>query len=626
MFSSPRTIKTLDLPNQPITFVFMENGHVVAADDELSLPAWTRVRVNDVPQEDGNITVSNGDTLQIFVEASPAPGMHRSVYLSFGHKQFVLDLTTEMPNPPPPSPPAPSPQPDEVVLGEIEDHRPRACNDAEMYKLANLFAPDRSSLPTNAWCSRSTSSGAFEARLCSSKKGRDILILVDASHGVGRDTFYGPMIDMLHDLYCSIEGTGSQVGVLLLPGSGNPYVCDAYSSYIPLAHYTSDDFHARLEQMRNDEGACCGSSVPLAQGLQAAAGLFRDFGVFDASERSVVFVTGSHPSTPVEAESCGLVSLDEFRNQTRDHPFNTLSSGEELTACQYRLRNVQVAAAELKLQGTRVTVLTVPAADGAPPSNAYYSGSPWPSRCDASGACEFAAPYGGDRGGWGPWYDVNGTSTRDYDVGAALSCTMNMHPGAPVVSKPVVYNVLRINEWDPRWYEDLIGVAMCPIPECVPAEAINVTQIGWCLGDATDDWKNTKACIREHTFAACDHYIARTERCYGAATPDDFVLGTIDSSSALRVDIHCEQRCDGERTSEGAVTIRVVCANQDACETERYVTTDAYPAHATDAYPAHATDAYPAHATDAYPAHATDAYPAHATEAYPAHVTDAYPA
>jgi len=629
MFTSPRTIKTLDSPDQPITFVFMEDGNVVA-NDELALPGWIKVHVNDMPQEDGNITVSNGDTLQIFVKASPAPGMHRTAYLSFAHKQFVLDVTTQTPSPPPPSPPAPSPPPDEVILGEIEHHQPRVCNAAEMYKMANLFAPNRSSLPTNAWCSRSMPSGVpYEASLCSSKVGRDILILVDASHGVGRDTFYGPMIDMLHDMYCSIEGTGSQVGVLLLPGSGNPYVCDAYSSYIPLAQYTSDDFHARLEQMRNDEGACCGNSVPLAQGLQAAAGLFHDFGVFAESDRSVIFLTGSHPSTPVEAESCGSVSLDVFRNQTRDHPFNTLSSGEELTACQYRLRNVQVAAADLKLKGTRVSVVTVPGAHGTPPSSAYYSGSPWPSRCDASGACEFEAPYGGDRGGWGAWYDVNGTLTRDYDVGGALSCTMNMQPRAPIVSKPVVMNVFRVNEWDARFYTELLGLAMCPMPDCVHKELVNFTQVEWCEGDSSNEWTNTKTCIREHTYAACDHYIARTERCYGEATSDDFVVGTIGSRSALRVNIHCEQRCDGERTTEDTVSIRVVCSEYDMCESERFVAKDAYPAKTTDADPAKTTDADPAKTTDAYPAKTTDAYPAktHApANAYPTHAYPTNPA
>ena len=108
MFHPPKTVETLQSPNQPLTLHFMENGN----DAQLAssgLPLWTEVYVNGDLQDDADITLSNGDRLQLFVKASPAPLVRRAAYLSYGHKQFVLDVTTAQTSPPPPLPPAPPP-------------------------------------------------------------------------------------------------------------------------------------------------------------------------------------------------------------------------------------------------------------------------------------------------------------------------------------------------------------------------------------------------------------------------------------------------------------------------------------------------------------------------------------
>ena len=568
MFHPPKTVETLQSPNQPLTLHFMENGN----DAQLAssgLPLWTEVYVNGDLQDDADITLSNGDRLQLFVKASPAPLVRRAAYLSYGHKQFVLDVTTAQASPPPPLPPAPPPPPNDVILAHVAANHPTQCTSAQAYKWSTLTQNDRSTVPANAWCSRNTTFGEFQAPLCSHQTGRDIIILVDASEAVGREVFYGKMIDMLHDLYCTIEGTGSQVGVLLLPGAGNPYVCDAYTSYIPLQQHTSEDFHASLERMRADEGACCGRSVPLAQGLKAANGLFRDFGIFPANERSVVFVTASHPSTPVESETCMSISVPEFRELTRDHPFNVLPSGEEMTTCEYKLRSVPVAAAELKTAGVRVSVVTVPGADGAVPSSAYYGGSPWPSKCTADGQCEFSAPYGGDRGHWGPWYpDASGDLQRDYDPGPELACQMRVHPGTPVVSKPVLANALRVNAWNPRGYADTLAVAMCPAPQCLPSSLFGSTFADNCVGDDASNWARTLSCVRDESFSMCDRLIPRTDSCHAEVRSDPVAVGTVNNVTAVSVRVHCEQHCAGERTETLAKAIRVVCPRGASCDGE----------------------------------------------------------
>ena len=568
MFHPPKTVETLQSPNQPLTLHFMENGN----DAQLAssgLPLWTEVYVNGDLQDDADITLSNGDRLQLFVKASPAPLVRRAAYLSYGHKQFVLDVTTAQTSPPPPLPPAAPPPPNDVILAHVAANHPTQCTSAQAYKWSTLTQNDRSTVPMNAWCSRNTTFGEFQAPLCSHQTGRDIIILVDASEAVGSEVFYGKMIDMLHDLYCTIEGTGSQVGVLLLPGAGNPYVCDAYTSYIPLQQHTSEDFHASLERMRADEGACCGRSVPLAQGLKAANGLFRDFGIFPPNERSVIFVTASHPSTPVEFETCLSISVPEFRDLTRDHPFNVLPSGEEMTTCEYKLRSVPVAAAELKTAGVRVSVVTVPGADGAVPSSAYYSGSPWPSKCTADGQCEFSAPYGGDRGHWGSWYtDANGDLTRDYNPGPELACQMRVHPGTPVVSRPVLANALRVNAWNPRGYADTLAVAMCPAPQCLPSSLFGSTFADNCVGDDASNWAQTLSCVRGESYSMCDRLIPRTERCHAEVRSDPVAVGTVNNVTAVSVRIHCEQHCSGERTDTHAKSIRVVCPRGASCDGE----------------------------------------------------------
>ena len=539
------------------------------------------------------VFVANGHHVQIIVRAAEAPGARRAVYARYGAVQRVLEARTRPAASPPPPPPSAPPSPSNIVLGHVAANHPRICTSAEAYKWSTLTRPDRSSVPANAWCSRRVGDAAntYEAPLCSSAGGRDIIIIVDASDAVGEEIFYGKMIDMLHDLYCTIEGTNSRVGLILLPGSSNPYVCDAYTSYIPLQQHTSDSFHARLEALRNDTGACCGKSVPLAQGLRAAHGLFRDFGAYPANERSVVFVTASHPSTPVEEETCLFVSLPEFRRMTRDHPFNVDDNGEKMTACHYKMRAVHVAAGELKLSGARLSVVAVPGANGRVPSSAYYAGSPWSSRCHGDGNCSFTAPYGGDRGHWGPWYtDVDGAVTREYDAGAPLECHINLRPGVPVVSKPVLTNALRVNVWDPRAYADTLAVAMCPAPACVTGALSNATLVDGCVGDADDAWSTTKRCISDESFAACDRIIPRNETCHAVAIQEPVVIGTVEDVPAMSTSLECRQKCAGAFTPTRAKTIRVVCVHGGACDTD-IIDHDPngsyYPAHyPTSRYPA----------------------------------------
>jgi len=587
-----KSIVGLATANQQLHLTFLENDEVVTAP---SLPSWCRLFVNQNKQMTLPVTVDNGNTLQVAVEASAAPDARRTVYVRYGSQQYVFDVRTRPSAHSPPPPPSAPPSPAQVVLGHVAANHPRTCTSAEAYKWSTLTRPDRSSVPSNEWCARSVGSTnkTFEAPLCSSASGRDVIILVDASDAVGADIFYGKMIDMLHDLYCTIEGTNSRVGLILLPGSSNPYVCDAYTSYIPLQQHTSADFHARLEALRNDTGACCGKSVPLAQGLRAAHGLFRDFGAYPANARSVVFVTASHPSTPVEQETCLFVSLPAFRRMTRDHPFNVDDNGEKMTACHYKMRTVQVAAGELKLSGARLSVVAVPGANGHVPSSAYYAGSPWSSRCHGDGNCTFSAPYGGDRGVWGPWYtDANGAVTREYDAGAPLDCSINLRPGAPVVSKPVLTNALRVNAWDPLVYADTLAVAMCPAPACLPKELSNATLVDGCVGDAADAWSTTKRCISDESFAACDRLIPRNDTCHAVAIQEPVVIGTVKGAPAMSTALECRQKCAGVFTPTRAKTIRVVCVHGGACDTD-IIDHDPHGAY----YPAHypTTTHYPAY-------------------------------
>ena len=605
MFHPHKTVESLQAPNQPLTLLFMQGD---VSYDGGSRPPWAHVFKNEEELDDvSDVTLSNGDTIRVGVDASQAPGARRVAYAAFGHKQYTLEVTTATPSPPPPAAPSPPPEPTEIVLGRVSGNRPRECTSAEAYKWSTLTASDRSSVASNAWCARNTTRGEpFEAPLCASTKPRDVVIIVDASQAVGREVFYGRMIDMLHDLYCAIENSASQVGVLLLPGSNNPYVCDAYTSYIPLQKYSSEEFHAKLEELRNDENACCGRSVPLAQGLKAAAGLFRDFGIGDAADRSVIFLTSSLPSTPIEAETCSMLSVPEFKQMTRDFPYNTLDGGEDMTACQYRMRSVQVAAAEVKLSGARVSVINVPGASGAVPPSAYYAGSPWPSSCSDDGTCSFSAPYGGTEGGWGEWYaDENGALTRDYQPGPAKSCDISVVHGAPIVSKPIVTNALRVNSWDPNAYRDTVAIAMCPTPSCLTPVTSNLTLADACLGDSASNWARTKSCLHDVTYAVCDRLIPRTAECYGESSVSAAQTGQVDGEPALAATITCRQRCSGERTHTHARRLDVVCVHGRYCDTEiDGENTEQYPESSVD-YPS-SSSSYP---SSHYPS-SSSSYPA----------------
>jgi hypothetical protein len=610
MFYPHKTIESLQAPNQPCTLLFMQGD--VSYD---ARPSWAHVFKNEEELDDvSNVTLSNGDTIRIGVDASEAPGAERVAFAAFGHKQFTLKVTTAQPSPPPPASPSPPPEPIEIVLGRVAGNRPRECTSAEAYKWSTLTTPDRSSVASNAWCARNTTRGErFEAPLCASTKPRDVVIIVDASEAVGREVFYGRMIDMLHDLYCAIENSGSQVGVLLLPGSNNPYVCDAYTSYIPLQKYSSEEFHNKLEALRNDESACCGRSVPLAQGFKAAAGLFRDFGRAEAADRSVILLTSSLPSTPIEAETCSMLSVPEFKEMTRDFPYNTLESGEDMTACQYRMRSVHVAAAELKLSGARVSVINVPGASGAVPPSAYYAGSPWPSSCSDDGVCSFTAPYGGTGGGWGEWYaDSNGALTRDYQPGPSKSCDISVAHGAPIVSKPILTNALRVSTWNPNAYKDTVAIAMCPTPACLTTAAARATLADACPGDSASDWTRTKSCLHDATYAVCDRLIPRTAECHGESSVSAAQTGQVDGQPAFAVTITCRQRCGGERTQTRARRLYVVCVHGRDCDTEINDWDENYPASSSQ-YPASSTQ-YPASSTQ-YPS--SSKYPATSTQ-YPA--------
>lgn len=605
MFLVPQTISTLSASNQPLTLSFMENLEAFEAPPggQYELPTWTRVYLNGELQSSGNIHVNNEDRLQLYIDASPAHGFRRTAYLSYGHKQFILDVQTTPLSPPPPSPPPSPPQappiPIEISLQAIANRAPRVCSAKEQYEWQHTLAHNRSSLPVNSWCARNLASGSpFTAPLCSTVNGRDILILVDASTNIGRELFYSKVIDMLHDMYCTIEGTGSKVGVLLLPGTGNPYVCDAYSSYIPLNHYTSAEFHARLEQMRADPDACCGKSMPLAQGFKAARAIFEDYGEFNATERSVIVVTGSLPSTSVEAETCLSVSVPEYRNMTRDYPFNT-EGGEDMTSCQYKLRSVQGAAAELKLHGARISTIVVPGVNGIPPTSAYYTGSPWPAACADNGNCELSAPYGGERGSWGAWYMDNATNTlvREYSAGQPLACQMHVRPHVPVVSKPALINAMSVHQWDPSDYKGAIAIAMCPMPKCLLPYHVNLTVVDWCEGRELGDWNSTKACVYQAKNAFCDHRMAggRSDACYSTAVVDTFATSVVDNKSALNTTITCTPTgCSGSSRM-----FRIVCKSGEPCFTyetdegrvhdgsHNYPTSHSYPASTPSHYPAY---------------------------------------
>ena len=603
MFYPHKTIESLQAPNQPCTLVFMQGD--VSYD---ARPPWAHVFKNEEELDDvSDVTLSNGDTIRVGVDASEAPGAERVAFAAFGHKQFTLKVTTAQPSPPPPSSPSPPPEPIEIVLGRVAGNRPRECTSAEAYKWSTLTTADRSSVASNAWCARNTTRGErFEAPLCASTKPRDVVIIVDASEAVGREVFYGRMIDMLHDLYCAIENSGSQVGVLLLPGSNNPYVCDAYTSYIPLQKYSSEEFHNKLEDLRNDADACCGRSVPLAQGFKAAAGLFRDFGRAEATDRSVILLTSSLPSTPIEAETCSMLSVPEFKEMTRDFPYNKLESGEDLTACQYRMRSVHVAAAELKLSGARVSVINVPGASGAVPPSAYYAGSPWPSSCSDDGVCSFTAPYGGTGGGWGEWYaDASGALTRDYQPGPAKSCDIPVAHGAPIVSKPILTNALRVSAWNPNAYKDTVAIAMCPTPSCLTTAAARATLADACPGDSASDWTRTKSCLHDATYAVCDRLIPRTAECHGESTVSAAQTGQVDGQPALAVTITCRQRCGGERTQTRARRLDVVCVHGRDCDTEINDGDENYP---SSQYPSSSSQ-YPSTSSTQYPSTSTQ-YPA----------------
>jgi len=625
MFAEPHVVKNLDDAGVALVWIFMEGQLTYSS----ALPSWAEITLNDEVITAGDVvTVHNDDVLQASIVASNVPEMLRVGYVSIKGKQHVLEVQTVAPPPPPPppgTPPSPPAPTEANLLVAVASNKPRACDAAEEYQWTRVVAPDRTSVAHNKWCARKLPSGSFfEAPLCASTAGRDVVIVVDASAAMGAELFYGNMIDMLHDLYCTLEGSDSQVGVLLLPGSSNPFVCDAYSSYIPLQRHTPQAFHDALEDLRADTEACCGGSVPLAQGLKAAKGLIEDYGVFDKKDASVIFVTASEPSTPVQEETCSSLSLSEFKDLTRSHPFNKVEDGEDLTSCHYKLRSVPAAAAELKLMGARLSVLTVPGVSGTNPPSAYYTGSPWPEKCTADGTCAFSAPYGGDRGFWGEWYvDDQGETTRDYQPGAPLECVMKITPGVPIVSKPVLVNALRVNSWDADEYASSVSVAMCPAPECVPERLHDATSMDMCVGDDADDWATTKHCAQQNMFAVCDRLMVRSESCYGDARQSAIEHGVVDGVPAIATMFTCAQRCDGVPTDTLPKYLRVVCRNGDQCDSKE-VDGNAYPSSdSQERYPTSQSSQHPKTAdASAYP---TSAYP---TSAYPIVNADAstYPA
>jgi len=570
MFDEPFVVKNLDDTGATLVWVFMEGELTYSK----TLPSWAELTLNGESITASDVTTArNDDVLQLTIFASRAPGMTRVGYVSINGKQRVLEVKTIEPPSPPPPPNAPPVPPEAELLEAVAANKPQLCDAAEEYQWSRMIAADRSSVVYNEWCSRKLPSGAaFDAPLCSSTQGRDVVIIVDASAAMGADLFYGRVIDMLHDVYCALEGADNQVGLLLLPGSENPFVCDAYSSYIPLQRHSPAAFHDALEDLRADKAACCGGSVPLAQGLKAAKGLIADYGVYPPEDASVIFITASEPSTPVQEETCTLLSVDEFKQMTRNHPFNRLDDGEEMTSCHYKLRSVPAAAAELKLTGARLAVLTVPGVSGVNPPTAYYTGSPWPEKCAADGTCTFRAPYGGDRGYWGDWYtDAEGETTREYQPGEPLTCEMKIVTGVPIVTKPVLANALRVDSWDADDYASSVAVAACPAPRCVPNALRDATAVDTCVGADADEWSSTRRCVAQNTYAACDRLMTRSDACYGDATASAFERGAVDGVPALATTITCRQRCSGAFTQAVAKNLRVVCRNGDQCATEELV-------------------------------------------------------